>query len=318
MDEEETLERGKEAPGFDVDPDFCFYELADDTDAQIILHRDSHFGGDFDRMIAYYADEGKGVQETFSLQRLFHLREFEATETASIAELLLTEYDAEVVATSIDLREQLHELAENEDEPPRRETLIARLILSEEDPPEEIIEEIAAHGEAVVPLLIELLKSERLRQPLFPGYGLAPDDAARCLGQIGSASAVQALFEEIGDGDFEREEALLSALRMIGRPAVEFLLDLLSSTNHTRDVERAAMALGSFDLETFPEISSQALHLLEHDFEIDSLLGNQLLYLCEGLREQEEWQRFAALVRTHSHKLDAADRTLAERWISSL
>ncbi len=172
--------------------------------------------------------------------------------------------------------------------------LIADLILSEEELPQEEIDAIVAQKGVIVPYLIDLLRSEDFYNPLFPGYGQAPTLAAYCLGKIGDKRAMFSLFEAIGEANFFSEDYVLDALKQIGAPAKEFLLKVMQSEPINFDNERAAIALVRFKDD--PEVAKCSFKmLLKPIVWKDPALAVHLILACEGLQDPLEQQQFTAL-----------------------
>lgn len=269
------------------------FTLANDEDRMILMHRDAHFAGDFESMLDYYKNEGKGICQEISISRIRELADYEASAGKNIASLMLTGADAEKISRVRDAYKGLRELYENSSKisGPR---LIADLILSEEESPEDEIAAITNEKSKIVPLLIDLLRSEDFYDPLFPGYGLAPTLAAKCLGIIGDKRAMRTLFEGIGEGDIYSEDCLLDALKLIGEPAKAFLLQVLQSEPLNFDNERAAIALVRFKED--PIVASTCLKmLLKPKVWQDPALAVHLILTCEELRDPEERNQFCSL-----------------------
>ena len=49
------------------------FPIAYSIDNAILMHRDAHFGGDFDVMLDYYQKEGKGISKDFDIERIQEL-----------------------------------------------------------------------------------------------------------------------------------------------------------------------------------------------------------------------------------------------------
>lgn len=229
--------------------------LIDALDHTILQHRDVHFSGSFPAMISYYEEEGKGCHPEFFLERIYSLWEIEKQMGEPISGLCLTPHEQQEVVEAIGKYRALKELTENSDS-----ALLADLILSEEEFPSTAIEAIEKRGEKMVPLLLELLGSDTMRDPLSPGYGMAPQAAAQALGVLQSTAAIRPLFEALDKAGFELEESCLSALYRIGEPAKDFLLKVLSSRPITPDNEKAALALANFKED--PAVQQEALQQL--------------------------------------------------------
>lgn len=185
-------------------------------DNMILMHRDAHFGGKFSIMIDYYEREGKGVYKEIELKQIYRLAELEKQAGQDIAPLLLSVPEAEKVAVSILAYKRLKELYEDDSLAAYYPRLLADLILSEEEDPVKEIEAIVKEKGKIIPAILEVLRSDDLLDPLFPGYGHAPALVAKCLGMIGDKRAIISLFQMIGEGDFDDEAVALEGLKNMG------------------------------------------------------------------------------------------------------
>ncbi len=273
------------------------FQLNDEIDAAILMHRDIHFGGQFPIMLEYYRKEGVGVMEEFTLERIEELAAYEMRTGTNLAGILLTGADAERVAKAREAYSNLKAIYQSREEKSRHPRLIADLILTEEFEPEAEIAAIIAEKGAIVPTLIELIDSEDFYDPLFPGYGLAPGHALTCLQKIGDKRAIIALFESIGKHDFFNEDTAIHSLLHIGPPAKEFLLKVLKSKPITYDNERAATALVAFEGDE--EIAHEAWQILK-DLDLRQNLGlaGYLILCCAGLKRPEDREGFLALAKS--------------------
>lgn len=262
------------------------YPLRQEMDVDILMHREVHFGGNFKLMLDYYRQNGKGLKAEFEFDHIRNLAELELTSEKNLAAMLLNGSDAEKVGRAKEAYKRLRDLYEQENLPSNFPLLIADLILSEEEEPLQEIEAIIKEKSAIVPSLLELLRAEDYYDPLFPGYGLAPTLAAKCLGLIGDKRAIISLFEAIGEEDFFNEDVLLQSLKAIGPPAKEFLLNVVKARPITFDNERAAIALIHFKED--PEVSQACLNLLlDTDIRKSFILATYLALACEGLRDSD-------------------------------
>ena len=269
--------------------------LADIIDTVILLHREAHFGGNFDFMLEYYQREGRGVHPEIDYERIEYLAESEKKLGQNIAALFLMGADAEKIARSKNIYKQLRDLYEQEEkEKIRLPLLIADLILTEDPEAKKEIAAIIAEKEVIVPSLLEVLRAPYFYDPVFPGYGQTPEFVIKCLGMIGDKRSIISLFESIGEGDFFNEDLAIEGLRRIGKPAKEFLLHVLHARPFTTDNERAAIALIGFREE--PEVADICLgYLLEPEVRQTVPLANYLVLVCEGLTDEHERQKFIAL-----------------------
>lgn len=272
------------------------FPLFDEIDCQILMHRDAHFGGQFATMIQYYENKGKGVSQEFEIKRLYSLAELEMQLQQNLAATILSGAEAEQVGLAKQAYKDLRDLYDNKTKRNHYPILIANLILSEEEEPAEEINAILAEGDKITPELLQLVKSEDYSNPLYPGYGQAPVLAAKCLGLIGDKRAIIALFETIGHAhDFFDEDISINALKLIGRPAKEFLMHVVKGKPYNEDNERAAIALGSFNED--PEASITCFELLkELNVKQHPILASYLVLACAGLEHtpyREEFIQFA-------------------------
>ncbi|MCH9626835.1 MAG: hypothetical protein S4CHLAM2_04660 [Chlamydiales bacterium] len=284
-----TEKNGHAFPGVGEEEEAHYFDegeanLTDELDHQVLMHRDAHFGGDFKVMLTYYQEEHLGVYPEFDLDRIAYLAEVEAQLGQNLASVILTVAEAEKVARARRAYEMLKEIYEQEEEEkspfPR---LLADLILTESEEPEQEIEAVVSQGSRIVPELIQMVRSDETYDPLFPGYGYAPYLAIICLGKIKDPSAIIPLFETLGREMAFDEEVILGALREIDAPAQTFLLDVLQGRPITKDVIQAAYALAVFADQV--EVAHACFEQLRDKDVIEhSLLRSYLLNNCEGLR----------------------------------
>lgn len=275
-------------------PPWLQLPLRSEEDIAILMHRDSHFAGRFSLMIDYYQNGGVGVVDLFAPERIKQLAHIEEELGADLAGAMLSGPEAEKVAESREMYRTLRAIYEVEQPQVNYPRLLADLILSEEEEPLAEIQAIVAAGPTIVPSLLELLETEQLHDPLFPGYGLTPKRVLACLAQIGDRRTILALFERIGHDEFFDEEQTLRALRAIGAPAKEFLLGLLRIKEPSRDTERAAIALLAFDRDE--EVAKRCLELLGRiNLQHHRQLASYLLLGCAGLTTEEERKQLASM-----------------------
>lgn len=268
--------------------------IQDAQAADILMYRDAHFSGSFAPFIAYWKGEGRGITQNFSLDEIEKLAAFEEALGENIASLILSGADAERVARAKKCYKDLRDLFEEETPKTDAPKLIAELILAEEENVDDHIRAIADHGPGIIPFLIELLRSEEFYDPLFPGYGRAPELAAQALGKIGDKRAIIALFEMLDSGDFLHEETLLKALKTLGEPAKAFLLAVLKGKPITFDNERAAAALVAFKDDE--GVATAALDLLnDKSFFQAEPLNAFLALIAGGVKEPEARERLRKL-----------------------
>lgn len=295
--------------------DYSETPLADSIDIGILMHRDAHFGGNFEEMIEYYEKGGKGIFPDFDIERIRTLHALEKRSQRNLAATLLSGADAEKIGKSRDTYKKLRTLYEHPSKSSKFPTLIADLILSEEEYPEKEIAAIVAEKSGIVPALIDVLRSENFYDPIFPGYGLVPELVIKCLGLIGDKRAIIALFEAIGESDFFNEDIALEALHAIGAPAKTFLLKVLHGRPLNFDNERAAIALSQFRED--PEVAAECFKMLkEINIKQNPMLSEYLVLACEGLQDQSLRNEFLSLANNpNTPKTVAQDiRTIASEW----
>lgn len=258
------------------------FPIAYSIDNAILMHRDAHFGGDFDVMIAYYGRGGRGISQDFDMERIQNLAQTEKSTGKNLSPIMLSGPEAEKVADARKAYQELREICENKKASNTIPRLIAELILSEDEEVPHAVQAVVAEKTAAVPALIDLLRSEEFYDPLHPGYGEAPALAAECLGLIGDKRAIISLFEAIGSSDFFNEDIILNALKTIGEPAKAFLLKVLHGHPITADNEQAALALLRFKDDN--EVSQACLKMLQEiDLDKQAPLATYLVLACEGL-----------------------------------
>lgn len=273
-------------------------------DHAILMHREVHFGGNFDSMLEYYEQGRPGICPEFEVSRIRELAQYEKEIEKNLAELFLSEQEHEEVEEALLSYHALNALIHANKPGNPIPKLSAALILAEsEEQIEAAIAALAAHKDAAVQAMIELLGSEQMHNPLFPGFGLAPARASQVLCQLGDKRAIIALFEALGrEDDFFDEEVILSAFKSIGAPAKEFLLRLAKRSPIDRDSELAIIALVAFkDDEEAAQACWQLLH--RADMLAHPILANYLALVCEGLKDPE--------IRTAFHKLSQDSRLAA-------
>lgn len=254
------------------------------SDNDILMHRDAHFGGRFDKMLEYYKQGKKGINPDFELERILYLYDIERDTGVNLSIDALDDEEKDKVEESLKRYETLKALSHKKNK--NIHALIADLILTDEEPPKKEIEAILAlKGEAVKPL-IDIIKDETYADPIYPGFGLIPSIATEILGLIGDKKAIIALFEEINEGDFFDDEVVFNALKRIGAPSRQFLLKVLHAKPITTDNEKAAQALHAFNE---PEVSSASLNILKTlDLKKHEIFASYLILNCENLNSSEQ------------------------------
>lgn len=291
------------------------FPIAYSIDNMILMHRDCHFGGNFDLMLDYYKNGGKGISKDFDIARIEELADMEKTTGRNLSAFMLSGAEIEKIARVRQLYQQLRDLYEMKHKKKSIPILIADLILAEEEETPAAVKAAAEEKSAIVPALIDLLRNEEFYDPLSPGYGLAPALAAQCLGMIGDKRAIISLFEAIGEGDFFNEDIILDALHIIGESAKDFLLKVLHGRPLTGDNEKAAIALIEFKDD--PIVSAACLQMLkEIDLSKNNALATYLVLACEGLDSRAQRQELIALANKPStpKSLRLDIQTVAESW----
>ncbi|MFN0065772.1 MAG: hypothetical protein ACKVOH_06015 [Chlamydiales bacterium] len=269
-------------------------ELTDEMDHEILMHRDAHFGGDFDVMLLYYNSGGVGVDPDFDIGRITYLKEVEEQLSNNLAALILTPEEMDRVAKARRSYEKLKEVYELGEEVARLPRMIADLILTEEEEPQELIASIVEEGNRVIPELLDIVNTLAAYDPLSPGYGFAPGLAIICLGKLRAKEAIVPIFERFGTDMVFEEEVLLEALQDLGESAKEFLLSIVKSRPITTDNIHAA-----FGLTCFPNDSSVATtayeQLQDPDVRNKPLLSTYLLCACDALVGTPHKEAFIAM-----------------------
>lgn len=269
--------------------------LLDLNPATILIHRDLHFGGDWEVMLHYYQEHKKGV--FFSLEEIEALMEATAELEEPLALHLLGEEERRILAGGLERYAHIREEIERGEEGEKAHAL-ASLILAEEEEEEEALERVISLGEEMVPLLAEVIHSAELLSPFSPGFGEAPLLAIHALGEIGGEGAVVPLFEALAHGDAREEEALL-ALNKLEEVATPFAKRLLESEGPmTRDQERAALFLTHLEKEEEADLASLLQKL--HDPSLRSshtLLAATIESLLPLIQKEEEHQELLELLK---------------------
>ncbi len=268
--------------------------LLDAIDIEILMHRDAHFGGNFDIMLEYYENDGIGVMYDFDIKRIKELKEIQNKIGENLALKFLSESAIERIVESQNVYKKLRD---SYSAPSNRTlALISDLILSEEEEPEKEMAELIANASESYKPLIRLIDSDNFYDPLFPGYGRSPMFVAICLSEIGNPDAIPHLFNAIGREDFEIDEEIIFALISFGSAAKDFLLKRLITKPFSKDNEYAAIALSTFPLDEEIAIFSLGI-LFKEDALMQESLFPYLIYACEGLKKTEDRQIFCNLLK---------------------
>lgn len=267
--------------------------LSDQIANEILMHRNSHFGGKFEFMKEYYLEEGIGVQPDIELEEIIELEQFEAQIGQDLAPIALSKPEIEKVKCSLRMYRALQKICSISQDVNSVPTLLAELILTEEASPTSEMGKLSK-TEKALPYLFELLKTEEFFDPVFPGYGRTPLHVATILGEMGSEKAIIPLFESMKSDQFMYEEAAILALKKIGAPAFDFLMNVLKKSPITQDNEKAAIALMSFEnKEPFAKLALEMIQQFE-------VLGHfnlavQLILACLDLKDPKDIQDFLKL-----------------------
>jgi len=133
----------------------------------------------------------------------------------------------------------------------------------------------------------------------MPGYGKAPLLAAKCLGLIGDKRAIISLFETLGESDFFDEDIELAALKSIGEPAKEFLLNVLKGRPLNADNEKAAIGLIQFK-EDLGVAETCFKTLQEIDVQKNLSFATYLILACENINQTSYKDEFIHLSQSPS------------------
>ncbi|MCH9634104.1 MAG: hypothetical protein S4CHLAM7_08460 [Chlamydiae bacterium] len=267
--------------------------LSDQNANEMLMHRNTHFGGKFSFMREYYLEEGVGVQPDIELEEINKLASFEKSIGQDLAPLSLSAQELEKVKTAKKMYDALQKISSISKDPNSIPTLLVDLILTEEEVPKDIIASLAKQEKALS-YLVELLNTEEFFDPIYPGYGRTPLHVATCLGQMKSSKAIIPLFESMKQENFIYEETAILALKEIGQEALDFLLKVLNNTPFTLDNEKAAIALMSFDENE--DFAKSALKLLQGFQALGNFnLSVQLILGCLGLKDAKDIKAFLEL-----------------------
>lgn len=276
------------------------HPLLDTIDLEILMHKDAHFGGSYAVMIDYYLEDGLGVQEEFSIERIKELEAFD--KEGNLSEEILPELAKNDVTFSKDLYAKLKNCYEQDDELLQK---LSDLILTESYEPREEIEALSNFHQRAVKPLLEIIIQDHFYNPLNPGYAKAPINAALTLKKIGDPKAIPYLFNALGKS-FTVDEVLIDTLISFGSAGEEFLQGRLKGTPYTKDNYLAALALSSFAVND--ETAKIALSLLEEPSTFSrSSYTSYLICICEGLENDEDRNKFTQIANSSGLKKNLAD-----------
>jgi len=272
------------------------HPLLNTIDLEILMHKDAHFGGDFDVMLEYYENDGVGVQEEFDIDRIAELKAFD--KEGHLSSEVLPEMAKNEVIYSKDLYLKFKQCYDEEGQELSQK--VADLILSEDFHPEKEIEELAKFERNAIKPLTEILLQDRFYNSLNPGYGRAPVNAALCLKSLKDKKVIPFLFSALGKS-FMVDEAILEALTSFGSDAEEFLSSRLQGQPYTNDNYLAAMALASFPISD--ETAKMALfQLSQEDTLKHESYTSYLICICEGLENEDDRRAFSELAKSKEIK----------------
>ncbi len=273
-------------------------------DLEILMHKDSHFGGSFEVMLDYYKEDGVGVQEDFDIERIQNLADFD--KDGHLSAEMLPDLAKNEVFFSKELYKKFRDCYQGEDELPKK---LADLVLSESWDPKKEITALSVFKQRAIKPLIEILLQDHFYNPLNPGYGRAPINAALTLKKIGNTDAIPYLFNALGKS-FTIDEILINTLISFGEKGEDFLRERLEGSRYTKDNYLAAMALSSFSGND--ETAKLALDILtrKETFSHPSYVS-YLICICEGLKNEYDRETFVQLSKNeHLTKNIASEMAL--------
>lgn len=283
-----------------LDHDADLLPLPDDIANLILMHRNAHFGGKFSFMLDYYRNDGVGCCTEFDFYSIKKLADIEEKLGYDLASTRLSPTEHEQVFNVLQLYQGLRKLHSISQDAGSIPSLLADLILTEENDPKLEIEQLSKQEKAL-PYLLDILKSEEFLDPLFPGYGRTPSHIAQILGKMKTEKAIIPLFESMKAENFQHEEAVISSLKEIGQPAFDFLMTVLKNQPINIDNEKAAICLTSFgENEPFALV---ALELLQnfHVFNWPNLVVH-LILACLGLEKKKDIETFLSFKGQWPHQ----------------
>ena len=269
--------------------------MIDTIDMEILMHRDTHFGGNFDVMLEYYMQQGVGKMPDFEIDQIVRLQTIEKEQNENLSELYLPDAAKDQVKAAKKMYQDLRDVYSDE-KAPIESILLSDLILSEEELPEKEIKAIVEKGKEIVPTLIYLLSSHTFYEPLNPGYGRSPIFAAKCLAEIQDERAIPVLFEALGQDNFFTDEEIIKALVSFRSQSKAFLVTRLKSEPFSNDNEYAAIALSGFTEDE--DIAYASLEVLEKEETLKKpLFASYLVFACSNLTKANEQERFIAITK---------------------
>lgn len=289
--------------------------MIDTLDIDIILHRDIHFGKNFDIMLDYYLEKGVGAMSDFPIDRIQQLQKMEKALNKSLSSYLPSTV-ADVAARAKTLYANLREIYASHEKTDVA-VLISDLILSESEFPTSEINALIAKGSKAVDPLIHIIRTIDFYDPLFPGYGRAPIFAAHCLAKIGDARAIAPLFEALGQENFFTDDAIISALAAFGDKSKDFLMNRMQQKPYNKDNIHAVITLTSFPDDS--TIAETCLKILQDpDARQKDSFANYLLFGCSGLTQQKDRSTFKELQNSadFSAMLKSDMQDIIKSWVN--
>ncbi|MGR3952250.1 MAG: hypothetical protein QRY74_05085 [Chlamydia sp.] len=263
-------ENGPDHSSIEIDDEYSL--IPDEEDIRILLAREIHFSGSFRAMLSYYSDrDNKGIHPEIFLSRIEELFQIEERLGQNIAPLILKGTDAEKVARAkkmyLEMQQVLIQFYEQDkklapDEIPLYIVLLEAIF--SEDSVEALAQRVQHLFQKDPSLLYPIIRSHDLYDHLSPGYGMAPLLAITLIGEIQDPQAIELLFQELYSYGREEipeiDEGILLALKKIGAPVRQKMLNLIKLRPVGRENEKALQVL----LEFLPDssISSEALEQL--------------------------------------------------------
>lgn len=288
--------------------------LIDTIDLEILMHRDVHFGGNFSIMLEYYENDGVGAMPDFEISRIKKLLQEEERLSINLSDSLLPDAAKHSCEMAKEMYFSLREVYEDKNSK-ELQVLISDLILSEDEHPTKEIEALVAYGKPALKPLIDLLHTDKLYDPLFPGYGRSPIFAAEVLAKIQDEKAIAPLFGALGQENFFTDEAMITALASFGKKAEAFLLSQMEMRPFSKDNEHAAIVLTS--MPESEAVAKSCLKLLkEKDVRNNESFANYLILGCSGLKTSSEKEEFKSLAKDLPGYIKSEMHLIAKSWSS--
>ncbi len=293
------------------------FSLIDEEDKKIILHREVHFGGSFPVMQEYYANEDhRGVMDDISPERIKFLADVEVKLGKNLAPFLLSGSDAEHIARAKKLYKSI-EHAINQAEEARKTDfssgvkvdLLTQILFEEGNKPW-TLEQMQQFKE-FPEILFTLAASDEFRDELSPGYGKAPLEAIRLIGQLQISKGMDILFRVFPSASDDEEEVLIAALVSFGSKALDKTTQYLTSRPITPLHEKMASLLVAF-LPNQVALNAALNMLCQRDI-IETPVARWLLLVLEDLPKEERrtWVKKFQEMKLPKHILDTIEKNLA-------